>query len=494
MSIVTRTRPLLTAFLLLLVSGMARANLPPSLLIAPPSGPVGAGAVYELTLDDPDGLADIAQLRVEVEIGGTWHDYWPGQAAFFPLLLRGNGPLTLNIARLGPHTRIERDWRWRTTVTDRAGESVMSTTRYWDPLDPPFVEVNGLDLEHKDLPFHYAGLNNYYAMVYSAEPNLVYGVDEVLDEAEAMGLSVLRTWAFNDGAAQWNALQTSPGVYDETTFRALDRVVQQAGEHGLHLILTLVNNWDDYGGMNQYVAWSPTASVHDDFYTDGNCKRWYKDHIEALLYRVNTLTGVAYRDDPTILAWELANEARCPADPSGVTLRNWTTEMAGHIKTHDPNHLVTTGSEGFYGIPDGARNPFPWMSNEGVDFLQHHAVADIDFAVIHTWPDIWGMHLSVTRQWILDHLADAGTTLGKPLVVEEFGKVRPEWLRDNFYQEIYDQIFLSADAGGAAAGSHFWHLIHDDYAPFDDGFGVFYPADQSTITIIETEAARIHDL
>ena len=30
-------------------------------------------------------------------------------------------------------------------------------------------------------------------------------------------------------------------------------------------VIALVNNWDDYGGMNQYVAWAG-ASEHDDFY------------------------------------------------------------------------------------------------------------------------------------------------------------------------------------------------------------------------------------
>lgn len=43
--------------------------------------------------------------------------------------------------------------------------------------------------------------------------------------------------------------------------------------------------------------------------------------MQTLLTRKNHLTGVEYRDDPTILAWELMNEPRCATDPSGDTLQ-----------------------------------------------------------------------------------------------------------------------------------------------------------------------------
>ena len=39
--------------------------------------------------------------------------------------------------------------------------------------------------------------------------------------AADLGVTVLRTWAFSDGAGEWRALQRAPGVYDEATFRGL---------------------------------------------------------------------------------------------------------------------------------------------------------------------------------------------------------------------------------------------------------------------------------
>lgn len=40
-----------------------------------------------------------------------------------------------------------------------------------------------------------------------------------------------------------------------------------------------------------------------------------------MLNRVNTITNMTYKDDPTIFAWELINEPRCPSDPSGDKLQ-----------------------------------------------------------------------------------------------------------------------------------------------------------------------------
>jgi len=36
----------------------------------------------------------------------------------------------------------------------------------------------------------------------------------------------------------------------------------------------------------------------------------YKENIRKVIQRVNVFTGVMYRDDPTIMAWELINEPR----------------------------------------------------------------------------------------------------------------------------------------------------------------------------------------
>jgi hypothetical protein len=78
------------------------------------------------------------------------------------------------------------------------------------------------------------------------------------------------------------------------------------------------NGCDRYGGAYQYVKWANKTSILD-FY-DEPCVGWYKNNVERIVTRVNSITGVAYRDDPAIFGWELINEPHVPGDDSGSIL------------------------------------------------------------------------------------------------------------------------------------------------------------------------------
>ena len=67
----------------------------------------------------------------------------------------------------------------------------------------------------------------------------------------------------------------------------------------------------------QYAHW---AGLEDwsDFYWSPVARGLYQRHLAAMTGRVNTVTGVAYRDDPTIFAWDLMNEPRCNCFPPSI--------------------------------------------------------------------------------------------------------------------------------------------------------------------------------
>lgn len=81
------------------------------------------------------------------------------------------------------------------------------------------VQKNGNQFVLNGQPFYVNGFNTYWLMVFSVDESTRGKVSEVFQQASAVGLSVCRTWAFNDG--QWRALQKSPSVYDEQVFKVL---------------------------------------------------------------------------------------------------------------------------------------------------------------------------------------------------------------------------------------------------------------------------------
>ena len=91
----------------------------------------------------------------------------------------------------------------------------------------------------------------------------------------------------------------------------------------------------------------PGLQDHEQFYTDAACKKLYKDTAAAIIGRVNSINGRCYRDDPTIMGWNLVNEPRCFECYNGE-LHSWFVEMAAWVKALDPNHLLSLGEEGFY--------------------------------------------------------------------------------------------------------------------------------------------------
>ncbi|MFB6295044.1 MAG: mannan endo-1,4-beta-mannosidase, partial [Candidatus Nanohaloarchaea archaeon] len=125
--------------------------------------------------------------------------------------------------------------------------------------------------------------------------------------------------------------------------------------------------WGDHG-MDRYVAWSDTASQHDDFYTDDQIQEWYRGFVEKLVTRKNRYNGREYRSDPAIMMWELANEPRFDQDYDGF--RDWVDATASFLHSLDGNHLVSTGSDRY--TPER--------------FEEIHAVDGIDACSIHLWP------------------------------------------------------------------------------------------------------------
>ncbi|CAA7410461.1 unnamed protein product [Spirodela intermedia] len=353
-----------------------------------------------------------------------------------------------------------------------------------------FVRVRGLHLMLNGDPFFANGFNAYWLMAVAAEPSQRGKVSSAFRQASRHGLAIARTWAFSDGGSgNTSALQISPGVYDERVFQGLDFVISEAGKYGIRLILSLTNNYDSFGGKKQYASWArnqgQAISSDDEFFTNALVKHFYKNNAKAVITRVNKFTGVAYRDDPTIFAWELMNEPRCPSDPSGKTVQDWIAEMAAYVKSVDGNHLLEAGLEGFYGQSAPAEKQFVADHNVGTDFIANNQIKGIDFATVHSYPDQWlpaadeEAQLGFLNRWLDAHLEDAREVLRKPLLVAEFGKSSrsPGFTpaqREALFGAVFSKIYWSARAGGGgpATGGLFWQLLAEGMESYGDGYEV----------------------
>jgi mannan endo-1,4-beta-mannosidase len=182
-------------------------------------------------------------------------------------------------------------------------------------------------------------------------------------------VTTLRFWIFSDGDP--NGLQPSPGVYNEKRFRQVDYIIYQANKNNIKLIPTLVNNWPDYGGKDQYLRWAGKNSETDQalFYTNPQIKSIFQNYIQYILSRKNAYTNIKYSDDPTILAWDIMNE---PRGPDQSEMNNWLRSMAGYIKEHDPNHLVFAGTEVSYSPENTEEQSSSLCETNEIDICSMH--------------------------------------------------------------------------------------------------------------------------
>ncbi|EGN99844.1 glycoside hydrolase family 5 protein [Serpula lacrymans var. lacrymans S7.3] len=250
--------------------------------------------------------------------------------------------------------------------------------------------------------------------------------------------------------------------------------------NGLRLIVTLTNNWSDYGGMDVYVnQLVGQGQPHDYFYTNSACISAFQNYAKTFVTR--------YLNEPTILGWELANEPRCTGSTgttSGsctvATVTNWVKTMSAYIKSVDSNHLVGLGDEGWFNDPSSS--DYPYQGGEGIDFVANLAIDTIDFGTFHLYPGSWGETSNSTswgQEWIINHYT-AQANANKPVIMEEFGVTSDQY---NTYSAWYSTVQSSGLSGVLIwqAGSN----LSSGQTP-NDGYAI-YPGTQ--VYTLETQYA-----
>lgn len=390
---------------------------------------------------------------------------------------------------------------WKISATTDNGDS--GTSDVWTfeteentPSTPPpssssFVQVHNSNFMLDGEVFRFAGTNAYYLPNYEKLNSGV--VDRALNLFEDTGVNVVRMWGFYDGYdcgyskndSNENVIQTSPGVYSEEALRDLDNVIAKGKEKGIKFLIPFVNYWDQLGGICQYNTWAGASNPSTNmefFMTNSDTQKWFKDYIEMLLNRVNTVTGIAYKDEPAIFGWQIINEGRNSGQNAQI-LRDWYQEMAQYIKSIDSNHILSTGEEGFDdGVPseysvDEYSNAYTLRANEGTSYILNTAIPEIDFGNAHWYPADYGFGSTVgdgllraQRAWLNDHKAIA-ESYGKPFIIGEFGIAG--W-GDDRVVSMYDELYDHAESI-ELDGNLLWQLVADGTKCWEFGGNICYP-------------------
>ena len=374
-----------------------------------------------------------------------------------------------------------------------------------------FVTVEGTHFMRGGKPYYFCGTNFWYGCYLGASAAGRQRLVQELDQLHALGITNLRVLGASEESAIERsvspAIQAADGTLNEALLKGLDVLLAEMGHRNMTAVIYLNNYWEWSGGMSTYMSWFSDDPLIDPgatgrwvdfmaysakFYRNAEGQNRYRQYIATLLNRTNTVTGQLYKNDTTIMAWELANEPRPGADGDngkqgrGLFL-NWVHGIAATIKLIDGNHLVSTGSEGLWGC----------LNDEDL-FLQTHGGPVIDYASLHLWPKNWSWFkadqieetlpstLKKATAYINQHI-ELGQQLGKPVVLGEYGMERdggvlepgtPTTARDRFLTHVYEMVYANAASGGPLVGTNVWAWGGQGRALHQDGY--WQPGDPYT--------------
>ncbi|MFN8419728.1 MAG: cellulase family glycosylhydrolase [Anaerolineae bacterium] len=201
-----------------------------------------------------------------------------------------------------------------------------------------FVKLAANQFAIEDQPFRVRGVNYYPSRApwrrFLTETNLTTAAME-LDLIKSAGLNTIRIFLWYE--AMFNC-PASGLVPIASAFERLDGVLKLAAARDLKVIITLND--------------LPDLTVRP-LYT----------HPETSLAQTLYIT-MRYRDERTILAWDLRNEGDIDYTrykQRSTDVLNWLRNLSQQVRLTDPNHLITAG---------WLSNPLP--TDQAVDFFSFH--------------------------------------------------------------------------------------------------------------------------
>ena len=220
---------------------------------------------------------------------------------------------------------------------------------------PSFVTKSGNQLMLNSKVFRFSGPNIPWGGLdqvgglvdYPSE----YQVNTALATVADMGGTVVRCHTCGVSTGSPQSVEPSLGTFNATALQHIDYFIAQAGKDGIHLDIPLTDAYNYYnGGYHNFTDWlglstpsnCPSAACASQFYTNPRAIAAYEAYISQILNHVNSYTGIANKNNPTIMSWETGNELSYGLG-GAAEYTKWTSTISTYIKSIAPNQLVMDG-------------------------------------------------------------------------------------------------------------------------------------------------------
>jgi hypothetical protein len=279
--------------------------------------------------------------------------------------------------------------------------------------------------------------------------------------AQAGNINTLELAEFD---AQYHQL---PSSMSSATWTRVDKFVAAAGRAGLHVILNL----SEYGQSLQAVGQTPTTA------------NWI-NYLSFIANRTNTVTGVQYKNDPTIAMVEIfgeicspgARDSSCPAGTSGTANEMQSffhrTETQWHALA--PNIMISTG--GFSHLDNATSSGIPWQKivsdpTDATCDIEINSASDVDNSIAK----FTSYCKKIGKPWFLSAWSSCYHDTGYPFYLATDGDMAAH------AREMYGIQQGRSQAAMPAIGSDFWNLKDSGVAPSNCDLGPAYPQTWSVI-------------
>jgi len=320
------------------------------------------------------------------------------------------------------------------SCTPSANATISQITEVPTTAPPPsFIKTQGKDFAIAGEPFRFIGANSIYFGFYR---EYGFDIEDAIRSAKQNGIDVLRIY-LGFGNSTWG--QKSIEEYD----KALDI----ASKYDLRIIAVLTDCCCFSGR-----GWSETeekyySTVPYCNFTQPTAKVDFKKYIDSIILRKNSVNGKIYRDDPTIMAWDIVNEPSMQF-ASTAEFKSWLTDISSYIRSIDGNHLITIGIDNSSKSYDEPGAQYEALDMPGLDF----------FSIHFNLPPKFDRTSQLQR---LQFRVNTFLSMGKPVILEEFGigslraypPMSPEEITD-WVKKYKDQMDVVFSAGGS--GAMFW--------------------------------------